>query len=132
MIGREPSQSISQNGRIEIHEQTDGQSRKPQVRDHLRFVNRQQAFDRFELEQDAFFDDQIEPITAIKSHSLVVDGKRSLLFELEPALGQLGAYTCLVGGFQQSWTQMPMHFDERTDYLVRPIIKSSDLPFTLG
>jgi hypothetical protein len=26
---------------------------------------------------------------------------------------------------------MPMHFDERTDYLVRPIFKSSDLPLFL-
>ena len=56
MIGREPSQTISQNGCIEVREQTDGQPRKPQIRDDLRLVNWQQLFDRFELEQDVFFE----------------------------------------------------------------------------
>ncbi len=70
-----------------MDEQADGQPRKSQIGDNLRFVNREQTLDRFELERDALCDDHIEPIPAVKVHPLVAYCKRSLPHELEPSFG---------------------------------------------
>jgi hypothetical protein len=35
VVGREPSEPISEDGRVEVHEQTNRQLRESQIRDHF-------------------------------------------------------------------------------------------------
>ena len=75
--------------------------------------------------------DHVKTVAAVKVSPLVTDRQRSLPLELETPCGQLRTQTGLVGGFPQTWTKVTMHLDQRTDHLVGPILKSSDLPLFL-
>lgn len=50
VLGREPSQAISQDSSVEIDEQTNGYSREPQIANDLCFVNWEQSLDGFQLQ----------------------------------------------------------------------------------
>ena len=97
----------------------------------MRFVDRQQAVDRFEFEQDPALYNDIDAVAAVNEHALVEDGYGSLPLETQLAKPQLGAQANLVRRLQEPWTQRSVHFDEGTDDLLGPILKTSALPIFL-
>ena len=54
-------------------------------------MDRQQAVDRFEFEQDPALYDDIDAVAAVNEHALVADGYGSLPLETQLAKPQLGA-----------------------------------------
>src|SRR5262245_57914539 len=88
-MGGQASEASSENERIEVDQQSDWNLRKPQVGDHLRFVDGQEALDGFELDQDASADDDVDTIGALQPNSLVVDRYEALSFEGEPSFREL-------------------------------------------
>jgi hypothetical protein len=54
------SQASFERWRIEVHEEPGRTSREPEVRDHLREMNRMKTFDGLQLHDDAAVDDQVQ------------------------------------------------------------------------
>ncbi len=90
-----------------------------------------QTLDRFQFQQDAVVNDQVQAIAAVQVQSFVVHRQRSLPLEFKLSFRELGAQTCFVRRFQESGTEMPLHLDQRADHRLCSIPKSSDLPIFL-
>ncbi len=63
--------ALSHNRDIEIQEQAQIKSRQPEVRQHLRFMDRLDGIARFQLEDDGILNDQVQPVSAVKSFALI-------------------------------------------------------------
>jgi len=94
-------------------------------------VNWQEPIDGFELNENAMVDDNVEPIAAIDTKALVLYRQRALSFEGQSTQRKLGAETRLVGRLQKPRSQAAMHFDQRTDDWLGPVLKTPDLPISL-
>src|SRR5688500_9289853 len=88
----------------------------------------QEAFNDLELDEDAVTNDDVESVTTIHAHALVLDWKRSLALEREPTVRKLGAHARLICRLQQSWTKRAMDLDQRADDGLGTVLKPSALP----
>jgi cell division protein FtsX len=60
-----PSNPVPKHLDVEIDEQADAATREFQIRQELRFVDREQALYGFQFNDHAVFDQQINPIAAV-------------------------------------------------------------------
>jgi hypothetical protein len=63
--------ALSHKRDIEIQEETQIKSRQPEIRQHLRFMDRLDGVARFQLEDDGILDNQVQPVPALKSFALI-------------------------------------------------------------
>jgi hypothetical protein len=75
------SQAGSERCRIEVHEESGRISADLQVGDHLREVDGMESFDRFQLDDDAAVDQQIQLEPAADLLILVVKGEMPLAID---------------------------------------------------
>lgn len=81
-------------------------------------MDRVQAFDGFQFDDDRVVDDEIEFETTFDSLPLVVE-RNSLLTRNAKILAlQLEEHAFLVDGLQQSRPERPMHLDGAADYFL--------------
>jgi hypothetical protein len=92
----------------------------------------QEPVDSLHLDEEHMVDHQVESIAAIEKDPLVAQRDRSLALDQQPAQLKLMSQAPFVGGLEQPWTQVSVHFDARADDNVRAIPKSSRLPVFLS
>jgi hypothetical protein len=90
-------------------------------------MNRQETFDRLELDDDTLSDDEIEPVPAIDQSPLVGYRHRHLPFEREPANRKLPREARFVRRLQESGTYDTMYLDQSADDVLRTILEPSPL-----
>jgi hypothetical protein len=64
----------------------------------------------------------IEAVAALDRHAVAGEPQGPLPLEVEAPLAQLTDHASLVGGFQESWPQPPVHRDRRRDDLICDVI----------
>ena len=69
---------------MEIDQQAQPLSSKPEIREKLGLVNRQNSFDGLKFDDNFILDEKIEPITKVNAHSIVGHEQRKLRFDAQP------------------------------------------------
>jgi hypothetical protein len=96
-------------GNVEVDEEPDFRATEFQVRQDLRFVDRQQLGDGLHFDDDAAFDEEIDSVACVNRHFIVDDRKQCLGFDGEPGVLKLVCQTHPVGPLQKTWTQTGVH-----------------------
>ena len=76
MLGRRAPQRGLEDDDVEVDQQADRRVGEAQVRHDLRLVDRQQPFDRLELDEDPAVDDDVESIAASRRSPLHSTGSK--------------------------------------------------------
>lgn len=77
-----PSDSLPQVSDIEVDQESYSLSTEFEIRQQLRFVHRQNRLDRFDLDENFIFDNEINPVPEIDHDVVIHNGIR--FFYLEP------------------------------------------------
>jgi hypothetical protein len=85
-------------------------------------MDRQHMFKAFDLKDQNLLDDQVQPVTAVQFHALVLDRKRNLPLESDSSQMKFVAKTFLVGGFQQTRPERAMHLDRGSDHTLSELL----------
>ncbi len=81
------------------------------MRKQLRLINGMQCILAFEFDHHATRHHQVGAKTAIELNPIVDHRNWFLSLDWKTSLIQFVGETCLIGGFQQSWTQLTMNSD---------------------
>jgi len=95
---------------IEVNQQPDSLSGKPQVRQQLRFMNRQNRRERLYLDDHGILDQDIDSVPKFDVESVILDGYHLLLDMRDPSHPKLVTQTRLIRSFKQPWTELRVHF----------------------
>jgi hypothetical protein len=79
-----PRDAVFQAINVEIDQQAQPLSSKPEIREKLGLVNRQNSFDVLKFDDNFILDEKIERITKVNAHSIVGHGQRKLRFDAQP------------------------------------------------
>jgi hypothetical protein len=125
--GRDSPNPLSHRCDVEIEDQSYLASPKLQVSDHLRFVDRRQAFDRLDLDDDRAFDEQVQPVSTVNLDSAVDDWKRNLLLKIDAPHDEFVFKTCLISGFEQARPKCTVDVNRGADNLFGPVSAAINL-----
>lgn len=78
-----PADAVAQDGNVEVDEKSDFPTAQPQIGDDPRVVYRNKPVHNLELDHHGPVDKQIDAISTIEPHPLVVDRQRLLADERE-------------------------------------------------
>ncbi len=81
-------------------------------------MNRGDAIDRFDLDDQATVHDDIQLVMTIKFETFVSNWKLLLTGMMDPGMTKLETQTFLIGAFEQSWPKMTMHLDGKANNLL--------------
>lgn len=76
-----------------------------EIRQQLRFVHRKNRLDRFDLDENFIFDNEINPVPEIDHDVVIHNGIRFFYLEPHPETPQLVAQTDAIGPLQEAWTE---------------------------
>jgi hypothetical protein len=85
-------------------------------------VDRQQFFDTLDLDDDAFFDDEIDAIRSWELHAFVCHWQADLVLKLQTDSPEFETETSVVCALEESRTQRAMNLHRRTDRFVAHFI----------
>nr|WP_254054142.1 hypothetical protein [Singulisphaera sp. GP187] len=111
--------SLLQDADVEIQEEAEANLAEFQVRQELRLVDRGQSFDGFQLDEEAFRDDDIHDVITIKRDILVMDRELLLPLKQDVVLPQFITQTFFLRRLQQSRPEHSMNLDCRSDHPTR-------------
>ncbi len=74
---------------IEVQQQTDWLSRKSEVGEELRLVERNDLFHRFQFYDDRIFNDQVCPVGAFSGQRVVANRDPNFRLDFEPLFREL-------------------------------------------
>ncbi len=78
-------------------------------------MDRVDGGDGLELDDDLFFDDEVEPVAAVYEGPAVLERHRALSIEA-PAMGrQFEDHARFISRFKQPWSELTMDFDGAPD-----------------
>ncbi len=97
----ESFQALLEERHVEVHQQTDAQSRELQISEDLRVVDGRERINRFYLDNYGPLNHQIEPIACVEPLTLVDDRQRELALDCEPSPGNFESETVLVSRLKQ-------------------------------
>ena len=87
---------------VEVDQKTNRASRELEVGENLRLMDRKQFLHGLQLDDHGLFDQQVNPVTTIESHSFVSHWQFLLSFHPEPLLLQFVGSKCCIDKFE-SW-----------------------------
>ena len=91
---------MPQHRNMEVYEQANRQPGEAKVSEHLGFVYREEAFDRFDLENQEILDDKVQTISAVEVETFVLQRQSELALNVVSPQPQLMGETVLVSGFE--------------------------------
>jgi hypothetical protein len=94
-------------------------------------MDRQQAFDRFNLNDELTLHDEVEAVATRQPHAFVCNRQGLLTFEVQPMKGQLMSEKLLVCRLEQARPNRSLNLNARTDDLLRRPPKSPRLRASL-
>lgn len=93
-----------------------------ELRQKLRFMNRNDLRDRLDLDDNALLDQQVDAIGNVQYKTVVLHGLQNFATNGESSLPQLVRKAYLIGRLQQSWSQYRMNLDGGVDDLPTYVI----------
>ena len=82
----------------------------------------QQFFNTLDFNDDACFDDEIDPIRGWKLHTFVIYWQANLVLKLQTDSREFETETSVVCAFEESRTQRAMNLHRSTDHFVAHLI----------
>jgi hypothetical protein len=101
---------------VEIQEKTEFVTAEPQVRQQLSAVHWQHSLNAFDLDDETFFDDEIDAVRRVKLNAFVHDGQSDFLFKLAARLRELIGQTSAAGTFEDAGTEDSMDAHRGADH----------------
>jgi hypothetical protein len=80
-------------------------------------MDREDAFDRFDFEQDGLLDNDVGLVTTFQAEAFEHQRAGDFALDLVAVLVQRPAESLIVNGFQQAGAELPMHVYREADYL---------------
>ncbi len=81
-------------------------------------MHRGNCFDRYQIQHNASCHQDVDSVPALKFNAFIDNWNGNLPPELEFSNTQLICQAFFVRGFEQAWTEEPMHFDGSSNYFV--------------
>src|SRR6185436_6113714 len=106
----EPANALSQQPRVEIHQQSDSLLHDAQVCQKLGVEYREKGCNTLEFNDHRIFDEEVDLVFAEKA-ALVVGRHLRLVNVLDPSFVELNAHGGIVDGLEQARPEMTMHLD---------------------
>lgn len=110
------SEPGSQARYVEIHEQPSRVTREPQIGQNLREMDRMQALNGLQLNDQTALNQQVEPQRTSDWSTFVFEWDTLLDFDVKAIHVQLHGQALAIDGFQQSWSERSMHFDRAANH----------------
>jgi hypothetical protein len=107
----ETANTFLQDRYVEVYQQPELMSRETQVSQDNGFVNRTEALDRFQFDDDAILDQQIQAESAVEFDRFVHERHGFLLFKADAAEGQFVAKALFVRGFEKARAEELVNLD---------------------
>ncbi len=114
--------TVLQAGDIEIDQQAYAIVPALELRQKLRFMNRNDLRDRLDLDDNALLDQQVDAIGNVQYKTVVLHGLQNFATNGESSLPQLVRKAYLIGRLQQSWSQYRMNLDGGVDDLTTYVV----------
>ncbi len=115
--------AVFQEGYIEIDEQRQLASRKPQVRQRLGLMDWRQSIDELDLYNYRLLHQQIHSVTTFELDLFVNEWHGFLLFDDKSSFSQFVGQTCHISRLEQSGTQHPMNLDRCANDGLRDLVQ---------
>jgi hypothetical protein len=103
---------------VEVDEEADRDVQELHVAEKLGFVDGKHLFDRFEFDQEAVFDEEVEAEWFFEGVALVLDEDGLLVDAGDFAEIEFAAQALFVDGFDEAWALVAVDFDGRADDFV--------------
>src|SRR3954471_2412151 len=116
------TKTLLQHRNVEVHQESDSRSCQPQVGDDLCDVNRMQRINRFQLEYDPCFDQQVDSVVSDQLPA-IVDRQRSFHLKANAPRRQLDADGGGIYRFRHAGSKLAMPRDQRTDNALDKILE---------
>jgi hypothetical protein len=97
-----PLDAVSHHAIAEVQNEAELQIDEPQVAQDLLHVHRSEAFHRLDLDDDASFDEKIDPKALLELDASICESDRSLALDVQPLAFEGGGERHLVDGLEQS------------------------------
>jgi len=96
----ETTQTVFEDCGVEVQQQSNGYAAEAQVSYDLRLMDRQQAFDRFQLQNKPPFDNYVQAVPALQSDGFVDNRQCDLPLKRQLSMSQFVAQAFFVCRFQ--------------------------------
>src|SRR5215469_7338628 len=105
----ETPNAILEMHNIEVYKQSQRFATQLQVRKDLGLMDRGERVYGFQFNNDEILDEQIDPISEIQLHAIVINRQTDLSFRPKTGLRQFVLQASLIGAFKESWSQICMN-----------------------
>ena len=72
-------------------------------------MNRQHLFHAFDFDDQAIFDNEVNPIGGLELDSLIDNGQANLVLEMQTRLGEFVVHACVTCAFENAGTERRVH-----------------------
>ena len=127
----EAAEAILEYGDVKVDEQANGESHELEIRNDLRLVNRKQALNRLDFEDQAALHHEVEAISPVEGKALVVQRNLDLAVCAQSAQAKLERHATLVSRLQEPRPEVTVDLDACGDDLsgqfIQPLLLCSSL-----
>src|SRR3954466_8598321 len=113
-----------EDANVEIHDQADLDVGQTEIRRHLREVDRQDRGNRFDLDQQLVFNNEVDDVRPGYDLALVLDRQRPLEIDFESALLERPEHRQVVGVLEQSRAELAVDLDSDANHVLRQATRS--------
>ena len=127
----EAAEAILEYGDVKVDEQANGESHELEIRNDLRLVNRKQALNRLDFEDQAALHHEVEAISPVEGKALVVQRNLDLAVCAQSAQAKLVRHATLVSRLQEPRPEVTVDLDACGDdpsgQFIQPLLLCSSL-----
>src|SRR5262249_19532656 len=115
---------------VEIQNQAHWLVQEPQIREQLRFMKRQYAINRFQLQHNCVLNQNIDAVLAFERNAFVRYRHNQLPFEFEVSKSQFPAQALFIDALEKSRSESLVDLDRRSNNLLRELLEPQFGPGT--
>jgi hypothetical protein len=115
---KEVPETVDELVDVEVHEQALSQIQQPEVRQHLCLMDRLQAFDALQFDEQRVLDDEVRPVGATQAHAFVKDWNRDIALESDAVQLELMGQAGVIRRLEETGADRSMYLDRAADDLL--------------
>jgi hypothetical protein len=115
IVVHNPSNTVTQVGDIEVDQQADTVTTESEIGHHLCVVERVQFFHGLQFDDDAVFDEEIDPVSRIDPDVAVADWKSYLMFESQSIHTKLVSEAGVIRAFEAAGSNDSVNLEPGSD-----------------
>lgn len=112
---RQSCDAVFESSDVEVQQQSDLLAAQLQIRDQLRFMERDHFLDGFEFNDHTVFNKNVDPIADIQFHLVINHGQSHLTQRFKPSFAKLINKAGFISRLQQPRPEATMHLNPSRD-----------------